>query len=117
MGMHSVVSGCKVLQVDHNDVVDLGSQYGSQEAQRDRPGGQTAVRGICVLSVHGLLVNTANTVGSSFQEHRCMSEIEVERRTKTMRDTDSGVQWLHKRSVCEGKKRKRQLLFLFWDIS
>lgn len=90
MGMHSVVPGCKVLQVDQNNVINLSSKYGPQEAQRDRAGGQAAIRSICILSEHGLLVNTANTVGSSFQEYRRMPEIEVERR-QGEGDTDRAV--------------------------
>lgn len=82
MGMHSVVPGCKVLQVDHNNVINLGSQYGPQEAQPGRSGGQVPVRRICILPEHGLLINTANAVGSSFQEYRCMPEIEVDGRQK-----------------------------------
>lgn len=69
MGMHRVVPGCHVLQMDHDDVVDLRSQYGSQEAQPGGPGGLLAVCGIGVLSEHGLLINTANTLGSSLQKN------------------------------------------------
>lgn len=82
MGMHSVVPGRKVFQVDHNNVINLSSQYGPQEAQPGRSGGQAAVRRVCILSEHGLLINTANTVGSSFQEYRRMPETEVDGRQK-----------------------------------
>lgn len=82
MGVHGVVPARKVLQVDHDNVVNLRSQYGPQEAQPGGPGGLLAVRSICILSVHGLLVNTADSVGPSFQEYRCMPEIEVEGKHK-----------------------------------
>lgn len=78
MRMHRVVPGCKVLQMDHNDIINLSSQYGTEEAQPGRMGDLAAVRSICVLSEHGLLINAANTVGSSFQEDRCMPEIQWE---------------------------------------
>lgn len=80
MGMHRVVPGRKVLQVDHYDVINLRSQHRPQEAQPGGTGGQAAVRSICILSKHGLLINAANAVGSSFQEYRCMPEKGVERR-------------------------------------
>lgn len=95
--MHRVAPGRKVLQVDHNDVVDLSSQDGPQEAQPGGSGGQEAVRGVCVLSEHGLLINTANTVGSSFQEYSRMPEIDVETE-----------KWL--------KRRRRQpLILICWS--
>lgn len=77
--MHRVTPGCKVLQVDHNNFADLSSQCRPQEAQPGRSGDFPAVRGICILSEHGLLINTANTMGSSLQEHRRMPEIQVEK--------------------------------------
>lgn len=79
MGMHGVVPAGEVLQVHDNYVINLCSKYGSQEAQPGRSGGLVLVCSICILSVHGLLVNSANTVGSTFQEPRCMPEIAVER--------------------------------------
>lgn len=82
MGVHGVVPARHVLQVDHENVVNLRSQYGPEEAQPGRSGGLLAVRSICILSVHGLLVNAANSVGSSFQEYRCMPEIKVEGRRR-----------------------------------
>ncbi|TNN31806.1 hypothetical protein EYF80_058037 [Liparis tanakae] len=78
MRMHGVAPGCKVLQADHDNFVNLGSQYRPQEAEPGRSGGQAAVRGIRVLSEHGLLVNTADTLGSSFQKRGCKPETEVE---------------------------------------
>lgn len=69
MGVHRVVPGCKILKVDHNNVINLCSQYGPQEAQPGGSGGQAAVCSICILSEHGLLINTANAVRSTFQEH------------------------------------------------
>ena len=79
MRMHGVAPGCKVIQVDDNNFINLSSQYRPQEAQPGRSGGQDAVCGICILSEHGFLINTANTVGSSHQEPRCMPGIGVEK--------------------------------------
>lgn len=79
MGMHGVAPGSKVLQMNQYDVTNLGSQCGPQEAQPLRSGSQVAVRSIGILPEHSLLINTANAMGSLFQEYRRMSEIEVER--------------------------------------
>lgn len=100
MRMHWVVPGRKVLQVDHDNVIDLSSQYGPEEAQPGGSGGQAAVRVVRVLSEHGLLINTADTLGSSLQEHRCMPEIQVETE-----------KWLERRKrVCRGQRQPLSLI-------
>ncbi|KAF3840792.1 hypothetical protein F7725_006654 [Dissostichus mawsoni] len=43
MRMHGVAPGCKVIQVDDNNFINLSSQYRPQEAQPGRSGGQDAV--------------------------------------------------------------------------
>lgn len=82
MGMHGVAPGCKVLQMNHYNVINLSSKYGPQEAQPLRPGSKVSVRSIRILSEHSLLINTANEVRFFSQEYICMSEIEVGRRHK-----------------------------------
>ena len=68
--------------MDYDNVINLSPQYGPQEAQPGGSGGQVLVCVICVLSEHSLLINTANTVGSTLQEYRSMSEIETDERKK-----------------------------------
>ena len=79
MGMHRIAPGCKVLHVDRDNVIDLRAQYWPQEAQPLRPVSLCAVCSVRVLPEHGLLINTANLVGSFFQEHSRLPEIETEK--------------------------------------
>lgn len=79
--MYRIAPGGKVLQVDQNDITNLRPKDGPQEAQ---PGGawdQLAVRPVCILTEHGLLVDPTDALGSFFQEDGCMPEIRVERRS------------------------------------
>lgn len=50
-----------------------------------------AIGCVRVLSEHGLLINTANMVGTSFQEYRCMPEVEVEQIHQELTDKDRAV--------------------------
>lgn len=84
VGMHRVVPGCKVLQVDYDNIINLCSQYGPQEAQPAGSGSLLTVSGICELSEHSLLINTTNTVGSTFKEYSSMSEIQMDERKKSV---------------------------------
>lgn len=65
MGMHGVISGGKVLQMDHNNITDLSSQHRSQVAQLVRVGSPASVCCICILSEHRFLIHPANALGSS----------------------------------------------------
>lgn len=68
MRVHAVVPARKVLQVNHDDFADFRSYGGSEEAQPRRPGRLPAVRGVCELPEHGLLVNAANPLWFLQQE-------------------------------------------------
>lgn len=77
--MYGVVPGSTVLQVDDNDIADLCSKDGPQEAQ---PGGAwdlLAVRAVRILAEHGLLVDPADALGSFSKVGGRMSKIRVER--------------------------------------
>lgn len=77
--MYGVVPGGKVLQVNYNDIIDLCSKDGPQEAQ---PGGAWDLLAICpvrILAEHGLLVDPADALGSLLKEFGCVPEIRVER--------------------------------------
>lgn len=83
MRMYRVVPGGKVLQVNYNDITDLCSKDGPQEAQ---PGGAWDLLAVCtvrILAEHGLLVDPADTIGSLLKVFRCVPEIRVERSDKS----------------------------------
>lgn len=64
MGMHGIVSACEILYFDHDNVINLGPQYRAQEAQPGRSVRSLSERIVCKLSEHGLLINTADEVGT-----------------------------------------------------
>lgn len=75
--MYGVVPGGRVLQVNYNDITDLCSKDGPQEAQ---PGGAWDLLAVCtvrILAEHGLLVDPADTLGSLLKEFGCAPEIRV----------------------------------------
>lgn len=78
--MHRIRSGGKVHKVDHDDIINLCSQYWPQEAEPVGMQSLFAVGTICKLSVHRLLINSADIFGVSFQENRCISIEKIERR-------------------------------------
>lgn len=64
MRMYGVVPGGKVLQVDQDDITNLSSKDGPQEAQPGRAWDLLAVRPVRVLTEHGLLVDPADALWS-----------------------------------------------------
>lgn len=80
MWMHGIVSAGKVLQVNHYHVINLGSQYGTQEAEPLGSRGQVAVGGVRILSEHGLLINATDASVAPSQEQESAAGIEVERK-------------------------------------
>lgn len=81
MRMHGVVPGGKVLQVDREDITNLRSKDGAQEAQPGRAWDLLAVRPVLVLTEHGLLVDPADALWSCFKEGGRVPGIRVGRRT------------------------------------
>lgn len=79
MRMYGVVPGRKVLQVDYNDITDLCSEDGPQEAQPGRARDLLAVHAVCILAEHSLLVDPANALGSFLKIAGCATKIRVER--------------------------------------
>lgn len=80
MRMYGVVPGGKVLQVDQDDITNLRSKDGPQEAQPGRAWDLLAVRPVRVLTEHGLLVDPADALWSWFKEGGCVPGIRVGRR-------------------------------------
>lgn len=82
VGVHGVVPGRKILQVNHDNFAYFRTQRGPQEAQPGRSGGLAGVRGICKLTEHCFLVDSADSLSPSLQEHRSLSVTQVERQKR-----------------------------------
>lgn len=82
MGMHGVVPGCKVLQVNHNNIINLSSQYRTQKTQPAGSWSEAGEGGICILSVHGLLIDTAHTIRPFQKVYRCRPETQMNTKGK-----------------------------------